>query len=174
MAPIGHLGTVNVRPVRAGEWRELRELRLRALKADPQAFGSTFEEEAADPESEWIEWAEQSEAGERTRTFVALGEGGWQGMAFAALLENGDAGLFGMWVAAQYRRKGVATALVDAVVAWARERGSAGISLSVAEDNTAAATLFGANGFVFTSARRTLPSRPETAALAMRRPVGEL
>jgi ribosomal protein S18 acetylase RimI-like enzyme len=159
--------------VRAGEWRELRELRLRALKGDPQAFGSTFAEEAADPESEWIEWAEASEAGERTRTFVAHGEQGWQGIVFTSLLDDGDAGLFGMWVDPRDRRKGIAAALVDAVVAWARDSQAAGVSLSVAEDNTAAAELFGSSGFVFTGERRPLPSRPEVATLAMRHSVGD-
>jgi ribosomal protein S18 acetylase RimI-like enzyme len=164
---------VKVRPVRAGEWRELRELRLRALKADPQAFGSTLAKEAADPESEWIEWAKASEEGTRTCTFVAFGDrAGWQGMVFAALLDDGDAGLFGMWVEPRNRGKGIAAALVDAVIAWARERRVAKISLSVAEDNTAAASLFASKGFASTEERRPLPSRPEVNTLTMRREAG--
>jgi ribosomal protein S18 acetylase RimI-like enzyme len=173
MAPIDRLQPVTVRPVRAGEWRELRALRLRALKTDPGAFGSTFAKAAAYPDSEWIERAEESDAGERTRTFVAVSDEDWRGMVIAAQLDDGDAGLFGMWVDSRDRREGVAAALVDAVVAWARERGAPGVSLSVADDNPAAAALFGSKGFVFTGERRPLPSRPEVGTLEMRRPLGD-
>jgi ribosomal protein S18 acetylase RimI-like enzyme len=172
VAPVDHPEPVNVRPVRAGEWRDLRALRLRALETDPGAFGSTFAKAAAYPDSEWIERAEAGDAGEQTRTFVAVTDQGWQGMVIAALLDDGDAGLFGMWVEPRGRRAGIAAALVDAVVAWARERRAAGVSLSVAEDNMAAAALFGSKGFAFTGERRPLPSRPEVGTLEMRRPVG--
>ena len=171
MTPTGHRETGIVRPVVAGDWRDLRELRLHALKADPQAFGSTYAREAAHPKSKWVDWAAASEAGERSRTFVAFGEHRWQGMAFAELLDDGDAGLFGVWVDPRDRHMGIATALVDAVVAWARERGAAGVSLSIAEDNTAAAAMFGSNGFAVTGERGTLHSRPEVGTLAMRRPL---
>jgi ribosomal protein S18 acetylase RimI-like enzyme len=165
----GHPKPVNVRPVHAVEWRELRELRLRALKTDPQAFGSTFAEESADPDYKWIEWAKASEEGERTCTFVALGRRGWKGMVLARLLDDGDAGLFAMWVEPRDRGKGIAVALVHAIVLWAQERRVAGISLSVAEDNTAATALFGSKGFSATGELRPLPSRPEVNALKMRR-----
>jgi len=171
VAPIDDFQSVTVRPVRAGEWRELRALRLRALKTDPGAFGSTYAKAAAYPDSEWIERAQESETGERSRTFVAAGDLGWRGMVIGATLDDGDAGLFGMWVEPRDRRAGIAAALVDAVVAWARERRAAGVSLSVAEDNAAAAALFSSKGFDFTGERRPLSSRAEIGALAMRRPV---
>jgi ribosomal protein S18 acetylase RimI-like enzyme len=150
----------------------MRALRLRALKSDPQAFGSTFAKAAAYAESEWIERAEASEAGEEARVFVAVGDQGWQGMVITDLLDDGDAGLFGMWVDPRDRRKGIAAALVDAVIAWARERGAGGVTLSVAAHNAAAAVLFASKGFAFTGERRPLPSRPEVWTLEMRRPVG--
>ncbi len=34
-------------------WREYRDLRLEALKTEPQAYGSSYEEERDRPESEW-------------------------------------------------------------------------------------------------------------------------
>ncbi|MDO8469712.1 MAG: GNAT family N-acetyltransferase [bacterium] len=35
------------------DWRDFKELRLRALKTDPTAFGSSFEEEINLPDDEW-------------------------------------------------------------------------------------------------------------------------
>ena len=89
---------MEVRPLGANEWRELKELRLRALAVDPLAFGSTLAAEAAYADNEWVEWAEESGRGDQGRTFVAVDGGVWQGMVFTSLLDDGYAGLFGMWV----------------------------------------------------------------------------
>jgi ribosomal protein S18 acetylase RimI-like enzyme len=158
---------VEVRPLGASEWRELKELRLRALAVDPLAFGSTLAEEAAYADSEWVEWAEESDRGDQGRTFVAIDDGVWQGMVFSSLLDEGSAGLFGMWVDPRARRMGAARALVNAVIGWARQRQAPGITLSVAEDNMAAQRLFGSSGFAPTGERRPLPSRPHISTLGM-------
>jgi ribosomal protein S18 acetylase RimI-like enzyme len=159
----------SVRAVAGAEWQNLRDLRLRALKGDPQAFGSTFADEASDPDSEWEEWAEGSELGQQSRTFIAVAQNAWQAMVFVSLLDDGDAGLFALWVDPRYRGQGLARALVEAVVEWAREHEATAVALSVAEDNEPAQRLFRSSGFAYTGARRPLPSRPEVATLAMRR-----
>jgi len=48
---------ISVRRVRAGEWRALRALRLRALAEAPNAFGSTLARESAFPDDTWRERA---------------------------------------------------------------------------------------------------------------------
>jgi ribosomal protein S18 acetylase RimI-like enzyme len=158
---------VDVRPPGASEWRELKELRLRALAIDPFAFGSTLAAEAAYADKEWVEWAEASGRGDQGRAFVAIDDGVWQGMVFTSLLDDGYAGLFGMWVDPRARRVGAARALVNAVIGWARQRRAPGISLSVAEDNLPAQRLFGSSGFAPTGERRPLPSRPHISTLGM-------
>src|SRR5687767_13136762 len=45
--------TITVRQFTAAEWRTYRDLRLRALRDDPDAFGSTYEREAARPAEDW-------------------------------------------------------------------------------------------------------------------------
>jgi ribosomal protein S18 acetylase RimI-like enzyme len=160
---------LTVRIVRGTDFRKLRDLRLAALQGDPQAFGSTFAEEASDPETEWIEWAEGSELGRQRRTFVAVAHDAWQGMVFASLLEDGEVGLFGLWTDPRHRRKGIAAMLVEAVVEWAQEREAPAIALSVAEDNEPAKRLFRSAGFAYTGERRPMPSRPQVATLSMRR-----
>lgn len=157
--------------LRAHEWRQLRHLRLRALRCDPRAFGSSFAQEAADPDGDWIEWAAESEEGTKGRTFVAAAGEIWQGMVFTSLADDGDAGLYGLWVDPAARRHGLAVALVSCVIGWATDRGAKAIQLSVADDNMAARSLFAAMNFVETGERRPLPSRPEIATLTMRRPL---
>jgi hypothetical protein len=60
---------VAVERVRAAEWRELRELRLRALADAPEAFASTLAREAAFPDDVWRQRA-QGRAGPTRRDRV--------------------------------------------------------------------------------------------------------
>jgi GNAT superfamily N-acetyltransferase len=89
------------------------------------------------------------------------GEGG-VGMATVRLEPDagGRAHLVGMWVDPGYRGHGVAMALLDHAVGWARERGAGEMVLWVADHNTAARRLYERAGFVATGDRQPLPSNP--------------
>ena len=62
-----------------------------------------------------------------------------------------------MWVAPEARRQGLGSALVDAVVDWARSRGWTRVLLDVGETNTAAAALYARKGFRPNGRLGTLP-----------------
>src|SRR5688572_32888634 len=51
--------------IKPDEWALLRDMRLRALRDAPEAFGQTYENAAAEPESEWRSAARASSAGDR-------------------------------------------------------------------------------------------------------------
>lgn len=72
-----------VRPIRADEWREVKELRLSALSdpAAPIAFLDTYERAAAKPDSFWRKRAGDAAEGTRVRQFVAEDgrDGAWTG-----------------------------------------------------------------------------------------------
>jgi len=61
-----------------------------------------------------------------------------------------------MWVARDARGTGAGTALVDAVVAWATDRGAERLTTSVTEGNAAATVLYAAAGFADTGRREPL------------------
>jgi ribosomal protein S18 acetylase RimI-like enzyme len=69
-----------------------------------------------------------------------------------------DAGhLISMWVAPEARRQGVGSALIDAVVHWARTRGLSRLVLDVVETNTSAIAVYSRKGFVPNGEVGTLP-----------------
>ena len=121
-----------VRRLGAGEADLLRTVRLRALGEAPMAFGSTLaREEGYEPEK-WERWAAESASGERQAIFIAEPEAG---MA-SGVIDDADpalAHLYAMWVARDARGTGAGTALVDAVVAWATDRGAERLTTSVTE-----------------------------------------
>ena len=135
----------------------LRAIRLRALEDAPDAFGTTLSEAAAFPAESWDVQLRQ------LATFVATANGSDVGLVRGAPHEHrSDTGdLISMWVAPEARRQGIGSALVDAVVDWARSRGLSRLLLEVAEANTPAIELYRRKGFVPTGAFGTLPAPRE-------------
>ncbi|HYF25308.1 MAG TPA: GNAT family N-acetyltransferase [Baekduia sp.] len=133
-----------IRPVRPDEWRALRDLRLRALAADPQAFCSTHAAESALDDAEWQRRSRPDAATETT--LVAEGPEGLEAMA-GAYLEGDAAAVWGMWVAPEARRRGLAGALLDALAAWARRAGARRLTLVVLDGAPDAARAYRAHGF---------------------------
>ncbi len=146
---------MNVRHVLASETAALREIRLAALRSDPDAFGSTYDRDAARPAEWWDEWARESGAGDEQRTFVVVDdEDRWLGTSLvrADADATGSAVLLAMWVAPEARGQGAARMLCDACAAWAAEHGFGALNVPVVVENEAARRAYESAGFVFSHA----------------------
>lgn len=142
---------VRVRHVLTGEHERLRQVRLAALAADPEAFASTYARETGMPAQWWEQWAEESGSGTTQRTFVAEAEDGrWVGLALVRLDDEqpGAADLFAMWVAPEARGRHLAGMLCDAGADWAARRGCTRLTLMVVVGNTSAVRAYEGAGFV--------------------------
>ena len=143
---------------RAGphDWRRIRDVRLRSLRDSPDAFGTTLAQDEARSDADW-----RTRAGnESVAQFLATTqEGSSIGIAVGAPYTDCDdaAGLFAMWVAPEARGQKVGTALVDAVVTWARSEKYKRIILDVGDQNIAAISLYQSCGFIPTGKTSTLP-----------------
>jgi ribosomal protein S18 acetylase RimI-like enzyme len=154
------------------DWAAFREVRLRSLLDSPDAFGSTYGEESSSTERAWRDWAAGRWRGGTAAVFAGRGaDGAVVGTATGAEFEAepGVAHLYAMWVSPDARGAGLGRALVEAVVAWARDRGCARLVLSVTETNETARRLYEACGFVDTGERRALREGSElrTSILSM-------
>jgi ribosomal protein S18 acetylase RimI-like enzyme len=160
--------SATVRRLGAGEAELLCDVRLRALRDAPLAFGSTLaREEGYEPEK-WERWAADAARGERQAIFIVEPA---SGMA-SGVIDDADPALvhlYAMWVAPDARGSGAGRALVDAVVAWAAERGAQRLLTSVTEGNAAAAALYSAAGFADTGRREPLGHSDAIVAVLERR-----
>ena len=134
----------------------MRAVRLRALGDAPDAFWTTLAEDQARAPETWRAGLERASGA----TFVATLQGADVGLAVGAEYRGRErtAGLFGMWVAPEARRCGVASPLVEAVKAWARSAGYERIVLQVGDENAGARRLYARMGFVATGATGTFPA----------------
>ena len=162
---------VEARRARAADWEALRQLRLRALAEDPDAFASTLDAELALPAEVW---RQRAEGGPASATFIAGQDGVDVGLAgvFAEADPPGRMHLISMWVDPRHRRQGVARALIDLVIGWAAERRASEVVLWVADQNDAARRLYERLGFRPTGERQPLPSNPARSESCMRLPLG--
>jgi ribosomal protein S18 acetylase RimI-like enzyme len=158
---------MRIRRLRADEVEPLRELRLRALRADPGAFAETFEEARDRPLADWASWAADA-----SRVIVVAIDGErWVGMAACRRLERGSSWLTALWVDPAVRGAGLGGRLIDAAAEWAREQGAATVELSVTTNNDPAAGLYARAGFTETGRRRPLPSDPSRTEVFLSRPL---
>jgi ribosomal protein S18 acetylase RimI-like enzyme len=157
-----------VRRLGAQEADLLRDVRLRALRDAPMAFGSTLARETGYAPEKWERWAAEAASGERQAVFIAQPAAG---MA-SGVIDDEDpalAHLYAMWVAPQARGTGAGRALVEAVVAWATERGAERLTTSVTDGNAVAAGLYTAAGFADTGRREPLGHSDAVVAVLERR-----
>ena len=140
---------MSVRRFVPAEWQLYRALRLAALKDEPDAFLATYAEALEYPDSEW---QTRLNVAKNATDFPMCAE--WKrepaGLAWARI--NGDkpaiASLFSVWIAPDYRRRGLAQAILDAAENWAVAQGATELQLEVTCGNVAAESLYRSAGFV--------------------------
>lgn len=173
---------VTIRRLRAHDWPAYRAVRLRSLADAPYAFGSSLAlEESWRPEL-WMARLTAAETSGRDFPLIAEDAGANASAAGAAdatdevplaplglvyakcdAEQAGVVNLFQMWVAPEARGRGVAQALLQASIDWARSIGAQRMCLGVVCGNDAAARLYRRAGFRDVGAPE--PLRPCSAAL---------
>ena len=145
----------------------MRDIRLEGLRDAPDAFGSTYARDAAFEPAEWHRRAT------RDGSFFAFIPGLDVPAGLAGGYEEGPGvvELISMFVRPQARGHGAGEALVDAVVAWAKDNGATSVHLWATESNQAAIRLYERCGFTVTPERQPLPSNPALGEIGMQRPV---
>ena len=140
-----HVALARVGKLPSDRWREFRELRLEALKRDPLAFGSSYEEEEHLTESEWRKRMQN--------VLFALSDDRPIGM-IAYVFDKGlktkhMSEIYGFYVRADHRGEGVGTRLLESASSRIRKKkGIVKARLYVNIEQRAAVDLYRKAGFV--------------------------
>lgn len=128
-----------------------REVRLRALKQDSDAFGSTYEQEAVKPLGNFVERIQQTKdqfalgCFDDSNALVGIVNFAHENRQKTAHKGN----VFGMYVEPEFRGQGLGRALLSAVIERATEEfiGLEQIHLTVVSTNESAKQLYTSLGF---------------------------
>jgi ribosomal protein S18 acetylase RimI-like enzyme len=142
-----------IRPLGPADAAAFQALRLRGLRESPEAFGSTYEEEAGVPLDEVA--ARLARGAEGEDLVVGAFDDDCQLVGVAGLRRDSHrkarhrAHVWGMYVAPEARGRGRGRALLEFLVAHARTMaGVERLTLSVVPENQAARSLYLGLGFV--------------------------
>ena len=132
------------------EWQAYRDLRLRALREDPQAFSSTYATAMESPEETWKRRLEEARKGERGWLLFAREQGRLVGMIGAYVEENATdtVTIVSVYVPKEERGKGISAGLMESVLQrLSRKPSLKRAQLAVNKDQAAALTLYKKFGF---------------------------
>ncbi len=152
-----------VRRIGEDGWRAWRDIRLAALADAPACFADTAEEAEALGEQDWRAMARDGAIFIATVASRAVGV--VAGVPRAAERERG---LGAMWVAPDWRGRGVAPLLAGAVIAWARAQHCTRLGLWVPADNSRARAFYERQGFRPTGRTRPFPGAAGRSITEMR------
>jgi ribosomal protein S18 acetylase RimI-like enzyme len=150
------MSRVEIRRLGAADAADYRAIRLAALQADAEAFGSTYEAEADRPLSAFAERLASSVVFGAYISGALVGMAGFKQREGAR--ERHKAFVWGTWVRPDMRRQGVAQALIEALLRSAAQVVEQ-LTLCVVKDNAGAIALYRKLGFeVYGSEPRALKS----------------
>lgn len=159
--------TASVTRLVEDDWERLAEIRLRALRSDPEAFASSLAREEMFREQHWRMRL-------RSSPWWLATQQDSEAVGLACLIEepgspSTDRHVVALWVAPEARNRGVGAALLTAAEREAVAAGALTLSLWVREDNGAALHLYGTLGFAPTGERHPVPGRDGLAELRYER-----
>jgi ribosomal protein S18 acetylase RimI-like enzyme len=153
---------IDIRRVRADDWRRARDLRLDALRDEAAgiAFLETYERAAAEPDAFYQGRTAGAAAGDDVAQFAAVDGGAWVGSVtvlaqragatdyHGRTVERDRATVVGVYVRGEQRGSGLVDRLLEAAAQWARDLGFDELALGVHADNGRAQGAYRRAGFV--------------------------
>lgn len=140
---------------------------MRVVKLEKEHLGGIASLEAMCFSEPWSEQALELLLGENAVGFACLDDGGIP-VAYVGMLTVLDEGqITNVATHPACRRMGLANCVLSALLAEARERSLAAVSLEVRESNTAAIALYEKHGFSVVGKRNYFYKNPREHALVM-------
>lgn len=150
-------------------WRDLREVRLAALRDSPGAFWATLKDESRYSRDDWVRFTR------RVAWFVMVHEDlpARPSIGLVGCLRRSEAPdepeIIGMWVRLDQRSTGTADLLIDAAHHWARSEGATSFALWVIDGNQRARRFYERHDYRTTGEEAPLPAGRPGREQRMRR-----
>jgi ribosomal protein S18 acetylase RimI-like enzyme len=155
-----------IRAAEPSDWEAVRDIRLRSLREEPDAYASDYQTEAR---FEPIVWKQRLAT---ASSYLAFDDDhALVGIATGLDTGDGDTYVVGMYVTPEARGSGGAHRLLDAIADLATRRHGKRLVLEAAESNIRATCAYRSYGFVETGRRRTLDRDPSITEIEFAYPL---
>ena len=138
--------SISVRRVLDSEWEIYKQLRLKSLKSNPEAFGAKFDEAVLRPDTEWQKQTQNFATSKEAVNFIALYNENPVGLVSSYISDKAE--MFQMWVDSDVRGIGIGKQLVLNLKTWLKDIGETTLYATVYKDNTPALKLYQNLGFI--------------------------
>ncbi len=162
---------ITIRRIGPDDGPLLRQVRLDAIEDSPGDFTTRRDDAAARPAEAWTRVAEAHSTADDQATWFAVVDGDTAGMVSAFRTDDGAATMTSLWSAPDYRRMGVADALVEAVRHWAASHDALEVRQWLVERNEHARVFHQGLGFVPTGFERPYEPHPRLREVELRLPL---
>ena len=141
---------IHIRQIQASEWQKYRDVRLRALRDAPDAFGSTYAIESVKTDAAWQRQIETALSSGSDCPLFAYSQEDVCGLVWCKLsaAEPDTAHIYHMWVDPACRGSGAGHALLDFAVRWAKKMAAQRVRLGVTFAQSPAMSLYQKYGFI--------------------------
>ncbi len=144
------MSDIEIVPLTAEQWCDLKRLRIAALTESPDAFSPTAAAARAHDDEYWRRGAARAAESPNFEMFIVRRNGEGLGLASAHRDDAGIGHIGAMWVDPSLRGQGVGARLFDAAFDFLKRLNCERIELSVTETNAPAIALYHSRGFVMT------------------------
>lgn len=125
------------------EWKKFRELRLKGLKTDPQAFGGAFETESQLDEASWRNRLSDPDR----RFYAAEDDSVFVAVAGSKRIDNGNWMIVAVYTLPEFRGRDLSQQLISSVIEEAKSSDANKVSLMVNVGQEKAVGLYKKMGF---------------------------
>jgi ribosomal protein S18 acetylase RimI-like enzyme len=158
-----------IRPADVEDWEAVRDIRLRMLREEPDAYASEYQTEAHFEPGLWKQRLATASS------YLAFDDDhALVGTATGLDTGDGDTYIVGMYVAPEARGSGCAHQLLDAIAELAVRRQGKRLVLEVTESNIRATRSYRSYGFVATGRRRSLERDPRITEIEFAYPLPQM
>lgn len=153
------LTDVKIQRLPPDQWEEYKNIRLEALKREPQAFMSPYSKELAYPDEKWKQRLTNVGNGKNWILFARNSSGKIVGMIGGYrddnAMQNHSAEIWGVYVNSDMRGKGIAKALMAGIIGeFEKDPDVYSATLEVNTDQESAKKLYESFGFNITTSRQ--------------------
>jgi len=139
------MNRVKIKLLSQFDWPLWKKIRLEALEKNPEAFGSSFEEESLSSDSDWESSLINSNIFGAFSQEILIGTAGF--FTYAQYKQKHKGVLFGVYVLPEFRNKKIADQLILAVLEHAKNK-VLQVHCTVVTQNPIAIRLYERHGFM--------------------------